>query len=100
MSEVRKVRGQKNPLSLAAFRSLREEHAQAILPAQTLAREAIALERKISDVVNEAYGLTPNEVELMWQTAPPARLPILERLGTPQGYPNGDDAFCSYRRMA
>ncbi len=38
----------------------------------------MALERKISDLVNEAYGLTPEEVQLMWQTAPP-RMPISER---------------------
>jgi hypothetical protein len=33
------------------------------------------LERKIGDLVNQAYGLTPKEIELMWQTAPP-RMPI------------------------
>ena len=41
-------------------------------------REALALERKISDLVNEAYGLTPEEVELMWETAPP-RMPVSQR---------------------
>ena len=75
VTEVRKLRGKKNPLSLAALKSLREEHTRTILPAQALAREAMALERKISDLVNEAYGLTPEEVELMWETAPP-RMPI------------------------
>jgi hypothetical protein len=75
VAEVRKLRGKKNPLSLAALRSLREEHTRTILPAQALAREALALERKISDLVNEAYGLTPEEVQLMWETAPP-RMPI------------------------
>jgi hypothetical protein len=75
VTEVRKARGKKNPLSLAALRSLREEHTRTILPAQALAREALDLERQISDLVNEAYGLTPDEVELMWETAPP-RIPI------------------------
>ena len=75
VAEVRKARGKKNPLSLAALRSLREEHTRTILPAQPLAREALTLERRISDLVNEAYGLTPEDVELMWQTAPP-RMPI------------------------
>jgi Eco57I restriction-modification methylase len=74
-TEVRKARGKKNPLSLAALRSLREEHTRTILPAQDLAREALGLERRISDLVNEAYGLTPEEVGLMWETAPP-RMPI------------------------
>ncbi len=75
ISEVRKLRGKKNPLSLAALKSLREEHTRTILPAQALAREALALERTISDLVNEAYGLTPEEEALMWETAPP-RMPI------------------------
>ena len=75
VTEVRKLRGKKNPLSLAALKSLREEHTRTILPAQALAREAMALDGKISDLVYEAYGLTPEEVELMWETAPP-RMPI------------------------
>ena len=45
------------------------------LPAQALSNEAMGLECKISDLVNQAYGLTPDEVELMWKTAPP-RMPI------------------------
>ena len=75
VTEIRKLRGKKNPLSLAAHRSLKEEHTRTILPAQALAREALALERKISDLVNQAYGLTPEEIQLMWATAPP-RMPI------------------------
>ena len=35
----------------------------------------LTLERRLSDLVNEAYGLTPDEVDLMWKTAPP-RMPI------------------------
>jgi len=43
------------------------------------------LERKLSDLINAAYGLTPDEVALMWRTAPP-RMPLdpveeLRRLG-------------------
>ena len=73
--KVRKARGKKNPLSLAALRSLREEHARTVLPAQELAKEALTLVRRISDLVNEAYGLTREEIELMGETAPP-RMPI------------------------
>lgn len=75
VAEVKRIRGKKKPLSLAALRSLREEHERTILPAQTLAREAQGLERKLSDLVNAAYDLTPEEVRLMWETAPP-RMPI------------------------
>ena len=32
------------------------------------------LERTLSDLVNQAYGLTPTEIDLMWKTAPP-RMP-------------------------
>jgi hypothetical protein len=32
-------------------------------------------ERKISDLVNAAYSLTPDEVALMWRSAPP-RMPV------------------------
>ena len=33
------------------------------------------MEREVSDLVNQAYGLTPDEVRLMWQIEPP-RMPI------------------------
>ena len=62
IAEVKKLRGKKKPLSLAALRSLREEHERTIVPAQALAREAIGLEQQVSDLVNAAYGLTPAEV--------------------------------------
>jgi hypothetical protein len=78
VAEVKKVRGKKKPLSLAALRSLRDEHANTIVPEQTLTREARGLERQISDMVNAAYGLTPEDVELMWASAPP-RMPIIQQ---------------------
>ena len=36
---------------------------------------ALSLEQHFSNLVNAAYGLTPDEVRLMWETAPP-RMPI------------------------
>jgi len=75
VAEVKRVRGNRNPLSAAALKGLRDEHAQTIEPARALAAEAAQLERQISDLVNRAYGLTPEEVALMWQTAPP-RMPL------------------------
>jgi hypothetical protein len=74
---LRLPEARRSPLSLAALRSLREEHERTIVPAQALAAESKGLEHRISDLVNEAYGLTPEEVRLMWQTAPP-RVPIAE----------------------
>lgn len=37
-------------------------------------RRAASLERELSDLVNEAYGLTPEEVDLLWKTARMPRL--------------------------
>jgi hypothetical protein len=37
--------------------------------------EILTLERKLSDLVNSAYRVTPDEVALMWRTAPP-RMPL------------------------
>jgi hypothetical protein len=51
------------------------------VPLQKLAREADALERRVSDLVNAAYGLTPDEVKLMWDTAPP-RMPVAPPAGS------------------
>ena len=73
VEEVKKLRG-KNKLSVADLKRLREEHAANIVPIQARAAEVQIWERQLSDLVNEAYGLTPEEVKLMWQTAPP-RMP-------------------------
>jgi hypothetical protein len=43
--------------------------------ARRAAAEALALERQLSDLVNAAYGLTPEGLALMWATAPP-RMPF------------------------
>jgi hypothetical protein len=74
VAEVKRIRGKKNPLSAAALKSLRDEHARTIEPARTQAAEAVQLERQLAGLVNEAYGLTPDDVALLWQTAPP-RMP-------------------------
>lgn len=38
--------------------------------------DALALERTLSDLINQAYHLTPDEVKLLWATAPP-RMPLV-----------------------
>ncbi|MHB9048165.1 MAG: Eco57I restriction-modification methylase domain-containing protein [Pirellulales bacterium] len=75
VAEVKKVRGKKKPLSAAGLANLREEYARSIDPARALAAEALTLENELSHLVNEAYGLTPEEVAVMWETAPP-RMPV------------------------
>ena len=71
--------------SAAEIAGLKREYADTLVPARAAAAEILALERKLSDLVNAAYGLTPEEVALMWHTAPP-RMPLdpadeLRRLG-------------------
>ena len=75
VAEVRKVRGKKKPLSAPALKGLREEYVRSIEPARAMAVEAARLENEVACLVNEAYGLTPEEVALMWDTAPP-RMPV------------------------
>ena len=75
VAEVQKARGKKKSLTAAALKSLRDEYDRLIVPMQTRATEALDLERDLSALVNAAYGLTPVEEKLLWQTAPP-RMPI------------------------
>ena len=56
-------------------KALRDEYTRTIDPARALAAETLRLERTLSDLINQAYALTPSEIDLMWQTAPP-RMPI------------------------
>jgi len=75
VSEVKHIRGKKLPLTAAGVHALRDEYTRSIEPARALAAEALKLELTLSDLVNQAYGLIPAEINLMWQTAPP-RMPI------------------------
>jgi hypothetical protein len=75
VSEVKRIRGKKQPLTSAGLHALRDEYARTIAPSRALAAESLTLERTLSDLVNQAYALTPAEIALMWQTAPP-RMPI------------------------
>jgi hypothetical protein len=69
-----KVRGKRRGLTVRQGGELRREHARSVVPLQALAEEARRLERRVAELVNEAYGLTPEEVALMWHMAPP-RMP-------------------------
>ena len=50
-----------------------DEYTRTIEPARSLAAETLKLERTLSDLVNQAYALTPAELALMCKTAPPRR---------------------------
>jgi hypothetical protein len=59
----------------SALKALREGYQEQATPVQQLRAEAQQIERRLSALVNAAYGLTPEEVELLWRTAPP-RMPV------------------------
>jgi hypothetical protein len=61
--------------SAAEIARLKQEYADTLIPAHDAAAQILGLERKLSDLVNAAYGLTHEEVALMWRTAPP-RMPL------------------------
>ncbi len=75
VGEVKRIRGKKLPLTAAGVHALREEYTRTIEPARAFAAETLKLECALSDLVNQAFGLTPEEIALLWQTAPP-RMPI------------------------
>lgn len=72
---VRDVLPKKRKLTAADIAELKREHAATVEPARQSRAEIFSLERTLSDLVNHAYGLTPEEVDLMWRTAPP-RMPF------------------------
>jgi hypothetical protein len=93
VSEVRRIRGKKQPLSSAGLHALRDEYTRTIEPARALAAETLTLERTLSDLVNPAYGLTPAEIALMLQTAPPC-MPIPINVSTPLPTPMNASLEC------
>ncbi len=64
-----------SPKAVKEAREVYHDYAPAI---QSRKAEALTLEHRLSDLVNQAYGLTPEEIDLMWKTAPP-RMPINRR---------------------
>jgi len=61
-----------NVTALRAVKDVYNEYTPIINARQI---EAKKLEQRLSDLVNQAYQLTPEEIDLMWRTAPP-RMPI------------------------
>ena len=82
IEEVRRHRprsaGRLSPAALADLRATFTAESARISANQ---REAGQLERRLADLVNNAYGLTPAEIALLWRTAPP-RMPIASTHGS------------------
>ncbi|MEG4809402.1 hypothetical protein QUA82_17675 [Microcoleus sp. F8-D3] len=64
-----------DPLGVAGLKAVRETYNQYALAILSRKAEALRLEHRLSDLVNQACGLTPEEIDLMWKTAP-GRMPI------------------------
>lgn len=64
-----------DPLGVKGLKSIREAYNEYVPDIQTRKQEALKLEQRLSDLVNQAYQLTPEEIELIWKTAPP-RMPF------------------------
>ena len=75
IAAVRAALPKSRKLSATEIARLKQEYAETVVPAREAAGRILVLERELSDIVNAAYGLTPEEVRLMWQTAPP-RMPL------------------------
>ncbi|HEY3230169.1 MAG TPA: hypothetical protein VGJ87_13185, partial [Roseiflexaceae bacterium] len=76
VEEVRKRRPKTaGRLTPAALKDLRAGYVEQAAPVQQRRVEALKLEQRLADLVNQAYGLTPEEVNLLWRTAPP-RMPV------------------------
>lgn len=78
----------KSKLTASQIADLKREHGETLKPARNAVAEIAVLELKLSNLVNQAYGLTEDEVDLMWKTSPP-RMPFV-----PEGYEkpeNSDD---------
>lgn len=70
-----RTRLQRQPrLSPATITELITTHAHYAQPMQRRAAEIRDLERQLSTLVNQAYRLTDEDIDLLWRTAPP-RMP-------------------------
>ena len=61
-------------LTPGSLRDLRAAYEEGAVPVREARAEAARLEKHLSNLVNTAYDLTPEEVDLLWSTAPP-RMP-------------------------
>jgi hypothetical protein len=66
-----KTAGKLGTAEIERLRGIYDEHAT---PIQDHRRRVRVMERRLADLVDRAYGLTPDEVALVWATAPP-RMP-------------------------
>jgi hypothetical protein len=80
IAAVRAALPRRQSLTPTQLRQLRDAFGETAEPARTARSELLANERALAAMVERAYGLTPEEVGLMWRTAPP-RMPLPPPLG-------------------
>lgn len=61
--------------SLWAVQARNQVYGEHVPLLRTHEAEARKLEQRLAELVNQAYQLTPAEIELLWKTAP-SRMPI------------------------
>ncbi|HEV7590067.1 MAG TPA: Eco57I restriction-modification methylase domain-containing protein, partial [Longimicrobium sp.] len=76
ITEVKRRRPRGAPgLTPDALGRLKEAYCERAPRIREMTNEAGRLEERLAAIVNDAYGLTEADVELMWRTAPP-RMPV------------------------
>ena len=75
MPKQKNAKKSSDPLSISAFTALRQAYNDYVPEINSRKNEAVNLEQRLSDLINQAYQLTAAEIDLMWKTAPP-RMPI------------------------
>ena len=78
MPKPKTAKKSSDPLSIPAFTALRKAHNDYVPEINSRKNEALKLEQRLSDLINQAYQLTPEEIDLMWKTAPPRMPQLLE----------------------
>jgi hypothetical protein len=73
--EVKKCAAKGTTFGLKKYREITDIYNEAIPQLRQNNTEIRQLEHRLSDLVNQAYQLTPDEIALLWETAPP-RMPI------------------------
>ena len=71
VSEIKRIRGKRQPLSSAGLQALRDEYTRTIQPARALAAETLTLERTLSDLVNQPHAYALRSCRLTAETHPP-----------------------------
>ncbi|MBD2442687.1 Eco57I restriction-modification methylase domain-containing protein [Dolichospermum sp. FACHB-1091] len=75
MPKQKNAKKSSDPLSIPAFTALRQAYNDYVPEINSRKNETVKLEQRLSDLINQAYQLTAEEIDLIWKTAPP-RMPI------------------------